>query len=85
MGLALGMIAGATLWCIVLLAVTGWAGFGWLAAVFGLTTLASLFVNRPRRHAARPKEREGAAVSRPLPPGARHRLPRTGGDRFPIC
>jgi len=63
MGLALGMVAGAALWCVILLVATGWSGFAWLAGGFALVTIAALFVNRPRPRDAASRRREGGRRS----------------------
>ena len=71
MGLALGMVAGAALWCVILLVATGWSGFAWLAGGFTLVAIAALFVNRPRPRDAAPGgcERGRSRTTAPDPCG----------------
>jgi len=47
--MGLGMVAGAALWCVVLMALPGWSAFGWLGGAFALASAAALIASGPRR------------------------------------
>ena len=46
------MVAGASLWCLILLVAAGCVGFAWLAGAFALLTLMAVLLNRAPAAAA---------------------------------